>query len=164
MGDLVRRMDSLVGAHVSWLYPYLTWDSIALNWMLFRLHRQAVPYPAEFSTLLMDAKFTVPEVTGMALAQSEISKFVSYLTQPMLMMTEVQEENYTLGSGWTFLGGLPELPGKTNKMYTGLKRVRTIGSIENGLGVALCSTEVLPGLIAILRMQELDAGHNLSMW
>eukprot|EP00189_Rhodosorus_marinus_P002216 CAMPEP_0113957650 /NCGR_PEP_ID=MMETSP0011_2-20120614/2898_1 /TAXON_ID=101924 /ORGANISM="Rhodosorus marinus" /LENGTH=419 /DNA_ID=CAMNT_0000968257 /DNA_START=333 /DNA_END=1592 /DNA_ORIENTATION=+ /assembly_acc=CAM_ASM_000156 len=116
------------------------------------------------STLLMDAKFTVPEVTGMVLAQSEISKFVSFLTQPMLMMTEAEEENYTLGSGWAFLGGLPELGGNTNKMYTGLKRTRTIGSIEDGLGIALCSTEVLPGLIAILRMQEIDGGHNLSMW
>ncbi|KAJ8901384.1 hypothetical protein NDN08_007230 [Rhodosorus marinus] len=157
-------MDLLVGAHVSSLYPYLTWDSMAVNWMLFRLHRQAVPDPGDLSALLMDAKFTVPEVTGMALAQSEISKFVTYLTQPTLMITEVQEENYTLGSGWSFLGGLPELAGGTNKMYKGLKRVRTIGSIENGLGIALCSTEVLPGLVAILRMQEIDGGHNLSMW
>ncbi|KAJ8901385.1 hypothetical protein NDN08_007231 [Rhodosorus marinus] len=164
MDELVRRTDLLVGAHISSLYKYLTWDSIAVNWILFRLHRQAVPYPGDWPSIVMDAKFTVPEVTGMALAQSEISKFVSYLTQPVLMMTEIQEEDYTLGSGWTFLGGLPELTGKTNKMYTGLKRVRTIGSVENGLGIILCATEILPGLVAILRIQELDGRHNLSMW
>mmetsp|Transcript_32077 Transcript_32077/g.125025 ORF Transcript_32077/g.125025 Transcript_32077/m.125025 type:complete len:479 (-) Transcript_32077:167-1603(-) len=164
MDALVKRMDALGGSHVSGLSHYLEWDSIAANWVLFQLHRQAVPHPNDWSIGLVDSRFNVPEVTAMALATSEVARMVSVITHPLLVMTEMQEERYSLGSGWAFLGGLPELDGMSNANYSGLKRIRLMSWIENYLAVVIISCEVRPGIVAVLRIAEVDGRHNLNTW
>mmetsp|Transcript_12179 Transcript_12179/g.50432 ORF Transcript_12179/g.50432 Transcript_12179/m.50432 type:complete len:462 (-) Transcript_12179:141-1526(-) len=164
MEEIVRSMDALVGQHVSGLCRQLEWDSIQLNWLLFQVHRQAVPHPGDWSVLLVDSRITVPPATAEILAASEIMRMVSWITMPSLMMTEVQGENYSLCSGWAFQGGLPEIDGRSNGMYSGVKRIRLMTTIDNYRGVALLSGEVRPGLVAILRMAESDGRHTISTW
>jgi len=164
MEEIVRSMEALVGQHVSGLCRQLEWDSIQLNWLLFRVHRQAVPHPGDWSVLLVDSRITVPPATAEILAASEIIKMVSWITMPSLVMTELKGENYSLASGWAFQGGLPEIDGRGNGMYSGVKRIRLMTTIENYRGVALLSGEVRPGLVAILRMAERDGRHTISTW
>ncbi|KAJ8901392.1 hypothetical protein NDN08_007238 [Rhodosorus marinus] len=164
MDAVARRMGSLAGEHVAGLCRRLEWDSIPLNWMLFRLQRGTIPYPMELNVLLVDSRITVPELTGKAMARSEIAGMVSWITQPSLLMIEAEEDGYTLGSGWAFVGGLPELEGRVNTMYSGVRRIRMMTMIENDKGVVLLSGEVRPGLVAVLRMMEVDGRHNVSTW
>ncbi|KAJ8901387.1 hypothetical protein NDN08_007233 [Rhodosorus marinus] len=164
MDALVRRMDLTVGEHVSELSPVLKWDSIPANWILFRLHKQAVPHASDWSILLADPRINVPEATAQAMAASEIARMVSVVTLPILMMTEVQEENYSLGSGWAFLGGLPELDGRSNASYSGVQSIRTMSMIENGKALVVLSSEVAPGVLAIMRNEEVDGRHNITTY
>mmetsp|Transcript_12694 Transcript_12694/g.51211 ORF Transcript_12694/g.51211 Transcript_12694/m.51211 type:complete len:471 (-) Transcript_12694:406-1818(-) len=164
MDTVARRMDSLVGEHIAGLCKRLEWDSIPLNWMLFRIQRATIPYPTEPNVLLVNSRITVPELTGQALARSEIARMVSWITQPSLVMIEAEEDGYTLGSGWAFLGGLPELEGQVNRMYSGVRRIRMMTMIDKDKGVVLLSGEVRPGLVAVLRMMEVDGRHNVSTW
>eukprot|EP00189_Rhodosorus_marinus_P000180 CAMPEP_0113955222 /NCGR_PEP_ID=MMETSP0011_2-20120614/1158_1 /TAXON_ID=101924 /ORGANISM="Rhodosorus marinus" /LENGTH=378 /DNA_ID=CAMNT_0000964777 /DNA_START=230 /DNA_END=1366 /DNA_ORIENTATION=+ /assembly_acc=CAM_ASM_000156 len=79
------------------------------------------------------------------------------MTQPILLMTEVQDERYSIGSGWSFNGGLPEVDGMANMSFGGVERVRLMTLIsDNGMAVVFYSCIVGPGLVAMLRVTELD--------
>ncbi|KAJ8901395.1 hypothetical protein NDN08_007241 [Rhodosorus marinus] len=160
----MRHVDSLLGEHVSGLMPLLQWDSLPLSWTLFLNHSETVRPPQDGSVILMDSRFTVPEVTRKAMEASEIVRMVSVLTQPLLVMMEVREKDYFLFSGWAFLGGLPEFEGRNNDEYSGVKRIRLVTTLENGKAVVTTSAEVQPGIVALLTVLEIDERHNLSVW
>uniref|UniRef100_A0A7S2ZQ30 C2H2-type domain-containing protein n=1 Tax=Rhodosorus marinus TaxID=101924 RepID=A0A7S2ZQ30_9RHOD len=161
---MMRQLDSFPGEHVSELAPLLKWDSLPLSWALFLHHSETVRPLQDGSVVLMDSKFTVPEATRKALEASEIVRMVSVLTQPLLIMMETREEDYFMFSGWAFLGGLPELEGRSNDMYSGVKRVRLVSTVENGKAMLVVTAEVQPGIVALLTVFEIDERHNLSAW
>ncbi|KAJ8901381.1 hypothetical protein NDN08_007227 [Rhodosorus marinus] len=156
-------MESL-GTQFSSLSPHLEWDSIPMNWSLFRLHRQAVPYPGDWSVMLIDMRFKIPELTESVINASVSARMISLFTQPSLMMTEVHCDSYILGSGWTFLGGLPDLDGLSNGRHAGMQRIRFLSWLENNKARALLSSEVRPGLIVFAKISELDGRYNQTTW
>lgn len=79
-----------------------------------------------------------------------------------MVMMEVQEDHYTLGSGWAFLGGLPELGGGTNSTYSGLQRIRVMTVLEDNRAFLIVSSEVRRGIVAIMSLAEIDDRHNLQ--
>eukprot|EP00189_Rhodosorus_marinus_P003110 CAMPEP_0113959836 /NCGR_PEP_ID=MMETSP0011_2-20120614/4373_1 /TAXON_ID=101924 /ORGANISM="Rhodosorus marinus" /LENGTH=456 /DNA_ID=CAMNT_0000971207 /DNA_START=411 /DNA_END=1781 /DNA_ORIENTATION=+ /assembly_acc=CAM_ASM_000156 len=153
-----------LGPSVCTLSSVLEWNSIPLNWMMFKSDKQAVPHPGDWSIMLMDTIFKVPVATGMALQKSEVARMISVLNQPSLMMTEVHERNYSLGSGWAFVGGLPQLGVKANSTFQGLQRIRFVTFFENRKAVVILSSEVRPGVIAFIRLAELNGRYNYSIW
>ncbi|KAJ8901388.1 hypothetical protein NDN08_007234 [Rhodosorus marinus] len=126
------------------------------------MHKQAVPHPDEWSLGLVDVRLKIPGDTLRALAASGAGDMFDLVTEPCLMMTEFQGENYSLGSGWAFVGGLPYLDGRGNQAYSGVKRIRMMTYLENNKGVVILSREVQPGITGLLRMVEVDGRHVLT--
>mmetsp|Transcript_42663 Transcript_42663/g.166498 ORF Transcript_42663/g.166498 Transcript_42663/m.166498 type:complete len:458 (-) Transcript_42663:1422-2795(-) len=162
MDTLVQRIHARGGGHFNGLSRRFGGDSIPMNWVLFGLHKQAVPCPGEGSLMLVDARLNVPELTAKFLEASDIEKMFSVITMPCMVMMEVQEDQYMLGSGWAFLGGLPELDGRTNSKYSGLQRIRVMTVIEDNKAFLIVSSEVRPGIVAIMSLAEIDDRHNLQ--
>ncbi|KAJ8901379.1 hypothetical protein NDN08_007225 [Rhodosorus marinus] len=160
--DLVAT-ESL-GRSVCTLSSVFEWNSIPLNWMMFKSDKQAVPHAGDWTIMLMDTIFKIPEATGRALQKSEVARMISVLNQPSLMMTEVHERNYSLGSGWAFVGGLPQLGLRLNSKFQGLQRVRFVTFFENYKAVVVLSSEVRPGVIAFIRLAEVNGRYNYSIW
>ncbi|KAJ8901396.1 hypothetical protein NDN08_007242 [Rhodosorus marinus] len=158
------QQDPLMGKHVSVLSKHFQWDSLPMNWMMYRTHKQAVPHPSSWSMLLMDMKFGIPPITGKAMMALKAASMVSVINQPTLMMTEFAEGDYNIGSGWAFLGGLPDLNGRRNEKYGGLKRIRFINWLEDYKAVVIISAEVQPGLIAFIKLSEVDGRLNYGIW
>mmetsp|Transcript_12515 Transcript_12515/g.50916 ORF Transcript_12515/g.50916 Transcript_12515/m.50916 type:complete len:459 (-) Transcript_12515:249-1625(-) len=157
-------MNSPTGCHVSRLSSRLEPDSIPINWILFRIQRPTIPHPGQWASGLADASMEVPEKTERALAASEIAKMAPAMTQPALMITELSEDYYSLGSAWLFLGGLPEVNGRRNKRFSGIARMRILQTVEDGRALVILSREVQPGLVALLRILEIDGRRNLKTW
>ncbi|KAJ8901375.1 hypothetical protein NDN08_007221 [Rhodosorus marinus] len=143
---------------------HLVWDSMPMNWSLFKTYKLAAPQPSDWGMLLLDMQIRVPEATGAVLASSEIMQMVGVLQQPALMMTEYICDSYALGSGWAFLGGLPELNGVENTSFMGLQRFRFMSFVEGGKMATLSSAEVGPGTVAFVKAKEVDARHNATWW
>uniref|UniRef100_A0A7S2ZCB0 C2H2-type domain-containing protein n=1 Tax=Rhodosorus marinus TaxID=101924 RepID=A0A7S2ZCB0_9RHOD len=162
MESLVTRTASLVGKHVAALCHHLEWDSVAANWVLFRMHKQAVPHPDEWSLGLVDVRLKIPDETLRALADSGAGDMFRLVTEPCLMMTEFQGVNYSLGSAWAFVGGLPYLDGRGNEAYSRVQRIRVMTYLENNKGVVILSREVQPGIAGLLRLVEVDGRHVLT--
>uniref|UniRef100_A0A7S2ZU81 C2H2-type domain-containing protein n=1 Tax=Rhodosorus marinus TaxID=101924 RepID=A0A7S2ZU81_9RHOD len=149
-----------VGKDVYSLCEYLGWDSVPLNWILFRFHRQEVPEPENRKAMLLDMKIRIPEATKAVIGSSEVASMVSVLNQPSLMMSEFQGREFTLGSGWAFLGGLPGIKSECK----GLKRIRFLSYFKQRKAVTLLSCEVRPGLITFVKVAEVSGRFNFSQW
>ncbi|KAJ8901383.1 hypothetical protein NDN08_007229 [Rhodosorus marinus] len=152
-----------VGNDVYSLCEYLEWDSVPLNWILFRLHRQEVPEPQSLMAMLLNMKIRIPEATKAVIGSSEVASMVSVLNQPSLMMSEFQGRDFTLGSGWAFVGGLPGMDGNVHE-FAGLKRIRFLSCFRERKGVTLLSCEVRPGLITFVKVAEVSGRCNFSQW
>ncbi|KAJ8901374.1 hypothetical protein NDN08_007220 [Rhodosorus marinus] len=146
------------------LSEHLEWDSIPMTWLLFKKHKLAVPQRGEWRMLLMDMRMKVPEVTGAVLASSEVIKMLSALQQPAMLITDYVAENFVLGSGWAFMGGLPELEGSANERFAGLQRFRFMTFLDSGRVTNISCIEVRPGLIAFVRVEELSGRLNRTFW
>uniref|UniRef100_A0A7S2ZS91 C2H2-type domain-containing protein n=1 Tax=Rhodosorus marinus TaxID=101924 RepID=A0A7S2ZS91_9RHOD len=138
--------------------------SVAADWLLFKTHKLAMPRPGEWQTLVMDTRVYVPEDMRAVLEQREVARMLAILQQPVLMMVQHVDRNYTLGSGWAFQGGLPEQDGGVNKRFTGVVRIRFMLQYEDKKTVNTVSCEVRPGLVAFLRTAEVDGRFNKSVW
>uniref|UniRef100_A0A7S3A4Q4 C2H2-type domain-containing protein n=1 Tax=Rhodosorus marinus TaxID=101924 RepID=A0A7S3A4Q4_9RHOD len=143
---------------------YLEWDSMPMNWLLFKKHKLAVPQRGEWRMLLMDMRMKVPDVTGAVLASSEVIKMLSALQQPAMLITDYIAENYVLGSGWAFMGGLPDLDGSANERFAGLKRFRFMTFLNSGRMTNISCIGVRPGLVAFVRVEELSGRLNRTFW
>mmetsp|Transcript_36214 Transcript_36214/g.144848 ORF Transcript_36214/g.144848 Transcript_36214/m.144848 type:complete len:420 (+) Transcript_36214:2502-3761(+) len=149
------------GRHISIISPYIEWDSLPLNWLLFRSQRQDVPTPKSRGVLLFNVNFEVPELTAFVLANSDQkAKRLSIFSQPCLLMTEYVAEDYAIGSGYAFLGGLPELEGRGNNGFAGFGRIRFLTYCEDNRVVSIVTSELGPGVIGFSRARELDGRHN----
>ncbi|KAJ8901371.1 hypothetical protein NDN08_007217 [Rhodosorus marinus] len=154
----VAGMD-IIGENVLSLSPFLQWDSTPFNWLLFRLQKQTVPVPGEGSVLLWDSKWYVPEAAKVAMEESQIGHLISRFGEPSLMMLELRQEDFLLGSYWSFIGGLPEVNGRANGNFAGYNRVRFLTYMADPGMVVVFTTEVTPGVIAFSKIEELDARH-----
>ncbi|KAJ8901344.1 hypothetical protein NDN08_007190 [Rhodosorus marinus] len=156
----------LTGAHVSALSSHMIWDSLPLNWLLFRLQRKSVPAGAgDRSVVLADLGIDMPPQTKAAMSMSVFGKLFAIFTSPGLLMTEVLEEKYSLGSAWAFLGGLPVLEGmSTNTCFKGFKRMRFLMYSEDTYGHMLMTNELDDGRIAFLKITELDERSLVSQF
>eukprot|EP00189_Rhodosorus_marinus_P003504 CAMPEP_0113966460 /NCGR_PEP_ID=MMETSP0011_2-20120614/8340_1 /TAXON_ID=101924 /ORGANISM="Rhodosorus marinus" /LENGTH=343 /DNA_ID=CAMNT_0000979141 /DNA_START=323 /DNA_END=1354 /DNA_ORIENTATION=+ /assembly_acc=CAM_ASM_000156 len=75
-------------------------------------------------------------------------------------MTEYVAEDYAIGSGYAFLGGLPELEGRGNNGFAGFGRIRFLTYCEDNRVVSIVTSELGPGVIGFSRARELDGRHN----
>jgi len=153
----------LVGQHVSILSPLLEWDSMQLSWILFHSQKQSLPSPGDCSVVLLDMKWNIPEATQAVLDASEVGQLISIFSEPSLMMTELREETFSLGSCWAFRGGLPEHKGRVNRNFQGFERVRFLSYSEDSRAVSILSAEVGPGLLAFSKVVEGDGRHTSSI-
>jgi len=146
------------------LSRYLEWDSMPMNWSMFKTNKLAAPQQSDLGMLLLDMRMRVPEATGAVLASSEVMQMVGVLQQPALMMTEYICDSYALGSGWAFLGGLPEVNGVESKSFLGLQRFRFMSFVEGGKMATISSADVGHGYVAFVKAKEMDARHNVTLW
>ncbi|KAJ8901376.1 hypothetical protein NDN08_007222 [Rhodosorus marinus] len=153
-----------VGSPASRICRYLVWNSVPMNWILFNLHKLSVPESVDWKTLLMDSRVVVPEATLQVLQENEMSKMLAALQQPFLLTTQFGNESYSLGSGWAFMGGLPEVDGEVNPGFTGLKRIRFLMYMEGSDVIELLSTEVVPGIVAFVKSTDVNERVTLSTW
>uniref|UniRef100_A0A7S3EEA3 C2H2-type domain-containing protein n=1 Tax=Rhodosorus marinus TaxID=101924 RepID=A0A7S3EEA3_9RHOD len=154
----VAGMD-IIRENVLSLSHFLGWDSTPFNWLLFRLQKQTVPVPGEGSVLLWDSKWYVPEAAKAAMEESQIGQLISRFGEPSLMMIELRQDDFLLGSYWSFIGGLPEVNGRANSNFAGYNRVRFLTYMSELGMVIIFTTEVTPGVIAFSKVEELDARH-----
>eukprot|EP00189_Rhodosorus_marinus_P012243 CAMPEP_0184742840 /NCGR_PEP_ID=MMETSP0315-20130426/5790_1 /TAXON_ID=101924 /ORGANISM="Rhodosorus marinus, Strain UTEX LB 2760" /LENGTH=343 /DNA_ID=CAMNT_0027213879 /DNA_START=173 /DNA_END=1204 /DNA_ORIENTATION=- len=75
-------------------------------------------------------------------------------------MTELVAEDYAIGSGYAFLGGLPELEGRENNAFAGFGRIRFLSYCEDDRVVSIVTSQLGPGVIGFSRSRELDGRHN----
>ncbi|KAJ8901369.1 hypothetical protein NDN08_007215 [Rhodosorus marinus] len=108
-------------------------------------------------------KWSIPEATRVALDASEVGQLISIFSEPSLMMTELREETFSLGSCWAFRGGLPEHKGRVNRDFQGFERVRFLSYSEDSRAVSILSAEVGPGLLAFSKVVEEDGRHTSSL-
>uniref|UniRef100_A0A7S2Z9K3 C2H2-type domain-containing protein n=1 Tax=Rhodosorus marinus TaxID=101924 RepID=A0A7S2Z9K3_9RHOD len=156
--DNTWRMECMLGRQISSVCHHLEVDPIASSWILCKSHRRAVQNPEHCSVLLLTIQIEQLAVdTSESWREDHMSRIMKSMTQPLLLMTEVQDERYSIGSGWSFNGGLPEVDGKANMNFGGVERMRLMTLIsDNGMAVVFYSCIVGPGLVAILRVTEVD--------
>jgi len=131
---------------------------------MFEIDKLAMPETGEWQTLLIDNCSIIPEATRPILEASEMSKLMCTLKEPWLLMTQFANRDYSLGSGWAFLGGLPEKDGVANKNFRGLERIRWLCFKERSRMTSLLLNEVEPGIIAFAKSQELNERQNQTIW
>ncbi|KAJ8901373.1 hypothetical protein NDN08_007219 [Rhodosorus marinus] len=146
----------MVGRQVSSVCHHLEVDPIASSWIMCKSHRRAVQHPGYCSVLLLTVKVEQVDISEPWI-EGHMSKVLNVMTQPLLLMTEVQDERYSIGSGWAFNGGLPEVDGTVNMNFGGVERIRLMTLIgDNGMAVVVYSCIVGQGLVGMLKVIEID--------
>ncbi|KAJ8901377.1 hypothetical protein NDN08_007223 [Rhodosorus marinus] len=152
------------GSPFSSLCEYLEDNPVATSWTLFGMNKLAMPDAGEWQTLLIDNRTFIPEATRQVLERSEICNLMYTLKEPWLLMTQFGNRDYSLGSGWAFIGGLPEKDGVVNKDFKRLERIHWLSFREGSKMTTLLLNEVEPGILAFAKSQELNERQNRTIW
>lgn len=59
------------GTHIFQLTSFMEFESVPLNWLLFRTTRETVPQPQHLLVSMLDMTSLIPPETGLALAASK---------------------------------------------------------------------------------------------
>eukprot|EP00189_Rhodosorus_marinus_P003097 CAMPEP_0113959726 /NCGR_PEP_ID=MMETSP0011_2-20120614/4310_1 /TAXON_ID=101924 /ORGANISM="Rhodosorus marinus" /LENGTH=448 /DNA_ID=CAMNT_0000971081 /DNA_START=95 /DNA_END=1441 /DNA_ORIENTATION=- /assembly_acc=CAM_ASM_000156 len=151
------------GTHISQLTCFMEFESVPLNWLLFRTTRETVPQPQHQLVSMLDMTSLIPPETGMALAASKTAQMLSVLSMPSLLMWETCNRQFSLGSGWAFVGGGPGFAGPgRGRSY---KKIRFMNYLTiKKTAVSVLTSEVYPGVLAFSMVAEIDERSNESTW
>jgi len=89
VGRAKMDFQGMRGTHIFQLTSFMEFESVPLNWLLFRTTRETVPQPQHLLVSMLDMTSLIPPETGLALAASKSAQMRPVLSMPSLLMGNV---------------------------------------------------------------------------